>query len=134
MNPADWSPTLLDGVAHLHLSGYLLFADSCRELARAAIRSARRADVTVSLDPASTGFINDLGIDRFLAMAEGRTSCCPTRPRQPFSTGLPQPADAAAKLSRQFPLVAVTLGAAGALVAAAGEVIAQVGGPAGAGS
>ncbi|MFD7015474.1 carbohydrate kinase family protein [Streptomyces sp. NPDC059161] len=129
MNPADWSPTLLAGVAHLHLSGYLLFADSCRELARAAIRSARRADVTVSLDPASTGFINDLGIDRFLAMAEGTDVLLPNAAEAAFLTGLPQPAEAAAKLSRQFPLVAVTLGAAGALVAAAGEVIAQVAAP-----
>ncbi|MFE4869676.1 carbohydrate kinase family protein [Streptomyces sp. NPDC056682] len=129
MNPADWSPTLLEGVAHLHLSGYLLFADSCRELARAAIRSARRADVTVSLDPASTGFINDLGIDRFLAMAEGTDVLLPNAAEASFLTGLPQPAEAAAKLSRQFPLVAVTLGAAGALVAAAGEVIAQVTAP-----
>ncbi|MFE9556083.1 carbohydrate kinase family protein [Streptomyces sp. NPDC006703] len=129
MNPADWSPALLEGVAHLHLSGYLLFADSCRELARAAIRSARRADVTVSLDPASTGFINDLGIDRFLAMAEGTDVLLPNAAEAALLTGLPQPADAAAKLSRQFPLVAVTLGAAGALVAAAGEVIAQVAAP-----
>lgn len=39
--PADWTPSLLDGAAHLHLSGYLFFADSSRELAAVALRAAR---------------------------------------------------------------------------------------------
>ncbi|MFI6683452.1 carbohydrate kinase family protein [Streptomyces sp. NPDC050485] len=129
MNPADWSPALLDGVSHLHLSGYLLFAGPSRELAFAARKSARLAEVTVSLDPASTGFIHALGVDRFLAMAEGTDVLLPNADEASFLTGLPEPADAAAKLSRQFPLVAVTLGAAGALVAAAGEVVAEAAAP-----
>ncbi|WP_406509113.1 carbohydrate kinase family protein [Streptomyces sp. NBC_00212] len=129
MSPADWSPALLDGVAHLHLSGYLLFADQCRQLAVAARESARRAGVTVSLDPASTGFIADLGVERFLTMTEGVDVLLPNADEAAFLTGLPEPADAAAKLSRQFPLVAVTLGAAGALVATDGEVVARVAAP-----
>ncbi|MFI6472527.1 carbohydrate kinase family protein [Streptomyces sp. NPDC050516] len=129
MSPADWSPALLDGVAHLHLSGYLLFAEQCRQLAIAARESARRAGVTVSLDPASTGFIADLGVERFLTMTEGVDALLPNADEAAFLTGLPEPADAAAKLSRQFPLVAVTLGAAGALVATDGEVIARVAAP-----
>ncbi|MGW2860726.1 carbohydrate kinase family protein [Streptomyces sp. NPDC001205] len=129
MNPADWSPDLLDGIAHLHLSGYLLFADRSRQLALAARESARRAGVTVSLDPASTGFIGALGIERFLDMTEGADVLLPNADEAAFLTGLPEPADAAAKLSRRFPLVAVTLGAAGALVASAGEVIARVAAP-----
>ncbi|MEU9193556.1 carbohydrate kinase family protein [Streptomyces hundungensis] len=126
MCPADWSPALLDGVAHLHLSGYLLFAGPSRQLALAARESAREAGVGVSLDPASTGFITGLGIERFLALTEGIDVLLPNADEASLLTGLPEPADAAAKLSRQFPWVAVTLGAAGALVAAAGEVVARV--------
>ncbi|MGW2813043.1 carbohydrate kinase family protein [Streptomyces sp. NPDC001415] len=129
MSPADWSPALLDGIAHLHLSGYLLFADRSRQLALAAWESARRAGVTVSLDPASTGFVADLGVERFLTSTEGVDVLLPNADEAAFLTDLPEPADAAAKLSRQFPLVAVTLGAAGALVAAEGEVIARVAAP-----
>ncbi|GGT96187.1 carbohydrate kinase family protein [Streptomyces violascens] len=129
MNPADWSPDLLDGIAHLHLSGYLLFADQSRQLALAARESARQAGVIVSLDPASTGFIGDLGVERFLAATEGVDVLLPNADEAAFLTGLPEPADAAAKLSRQFPLVAVTLGAAGALVATGGEVVAKVAAP-----
>ncbi len=110
MSPADWSPDLLDGVAHLHLSGYLLFADQCRQLALIARESARSAGVTVSLDPASTGFIGTLGIEEFLGLAEGIDVLLPNAAEATFLTGLPEPADAAVKLSRRFPMVAVTLG------------------------
>lgn len=40
LTPDDWAPALLDGAAHLHLSGYLFFADSSRELALVALRAA----------------------------------------------------------------------------------------------
>ncbi|MFB7741351.1 carbohydrate kinase family protein [Streptomyces sp. NPDC056132] len=129
MSPADWSPDLLDGVAHLHLSGYLLFADPCRQLALTARESARSAGITVSLDPASTGFIGALGIEEFLALAEGIDVLLPNAAEAAFLTGLPEPADAAVKLSRRFPMVAVTLGAAGALVAVGGEVVARTAAP-----
>ncbi|MET9360833.1 PfkB family carbohydrate kinase [Streptomyces sp. NPDC006632] len=129
LGPADWSPALLDGVAHLHLSGYLLFADRSRQLALLARDSARGAGVSVSVDPASSGFLADLGVERFLAAAEGADVLLPNAQEATYLTGLPEPADAAAKLSRLFPLVAVTLGSAGALVAAAGEVVARVPAP-----
>ncbi|MEU9096246.1 PfkB family carbohydrate kinase [Streptomyces sp. NPDC048361] len=129
MGPADWSPALLDGVAHLHLSGYLLFADRSRQLALLARDAADQKGVTVSLDPASSGFLADLGVERFLAMAEGVDVLLPNADEATYLTGLPEPAEAAAKLSRVFPLVAVTLGPAGALAAAAGEVVARVPAP-----
>ncbi|MFG3285950.1 carbohydrate kinase family protein [Streptomyces sp. NPDC048111] len=129
MNPADWSPGLLDGVAHLHLSGYLLFAEQSRQLALTARESARAAGVPVSVDPASTGFLAELGVDRFLALTEGVELLLPNADEATLLTGLTEPADAAAKLSRQYPVVAVTLGASGALVAVRGEVVARVAAP-----
>lgn len=120
--PADWSSSLLDGVAHLHLSGYLFFADTSRETARLALRAARERGVTVSVDPASVGFIGGLGVDRFLEAVAGADVLLPNADEAQLLTGLPSAADAAARLSRCFPLVAATLGAGGALVAAAGCV------------
>ncbi|MER5812453.1 PfkB family carbohydrate kinase, partial [Streptomyces sp. NPDC002033] len=69
--PADWAPALLDGAAHLHLSGYLFFAESSRELALVALRAARTRGVPVSVDPASAGFLAVLGAGRFLAAVAG---------------------------------------------------------------
>ncbi|MFJ4833914.1 carbohydrate kinase family protein [Streptomyces sp. NPDC088747] len=126
LEPADWSPALLDGVARLHLSGYLLFSESGRALVSVALESARARGVPVSLDPASAGFLKRLGVDRFLALAEGVDILLPSRDEACLLTGLPDPADAAAKLSRHVPLVVAKQGGDGALVARGGAVHARV--------
>ncbi|MEU6622297.1 PfkB family carbohydrate kinase [Streptomyces litmocidini] len=129
LSPADWSAGLLDGVARLHLSGYLFFAAPSRGAARRALRDAREAGVPVSVDPASAGFLAELGADRFLAAAEGAETLLPNADEARSLTGRDEPEAAAAELSRRFPLVVVTLGAAGALVAEGGAVIARVAAP-----
>lgn len=126
LDPGDWSDTLLDGVARLHLSGYLLFSEPSRALVATALDSARARDVPVSLDPASAGFLTELGVDRFLELAEGIDALLPSRDEARLLTGLPDPADAAAELSRHVPLVVAKQGADGALVARSGTVCARV--------
>ncbi|MBK3523392.1 MULTISPECIES: carbohydrate kinase family protein [Streptomyces] len=126
LGPADWSDALLDGVDRLHLSGYLLFTESSRALAGTALAAARARGVPVSLDPASAGFLVELGVDRFLAFARGLDVLLPSRDEACLLTGLPDPADAAAKLSRLVPLVVVKAGADGALVARRGAVPTRV--------
>ncbi|MFD4322303.1 carbohydrate kinase family protein [Streptomyces sp. NPDC058548] len=130
LSPDDWSADLLDGVARLHLSGYLFFAAPSRETARLALRDAREAGVPVSVDPASAGFLAELGVDRFLAAADGTEVLLPNADEARSLTGRDEPEVAAAELSRRFPLVVVTLGAAGALVAEDGSVTARVTAPA----
>ncbi|SDM12419.1 carbohydrate kinase family protein [Streptomyces wuyuanensis] len=124
--PADWSPGLLDGVSRLHLSGYLLFSEPSRELAGLALADALDRGVPVSVDPASAGFIAALGVDRFLAATAGAAVLLPNADEARLLTGLPDTADAAAKLSRHVPLAVVTLGAGGALVAESGAVTARI--------
>ncbi|MFF7241268.1 sugar kinase [Streptomyces collinus] len=126
LEPADWSDALLDGVTRLHLSGYLLFSEPSRELAAVALAAARARGVRVSLDPASAGFLAEFGVDRFLAFVEGLDVLLPSRDEACLLTGLAEPDDAAAKLSRLVPLVVAKSGAAGALVARAGRVLARV--------
>ncbi|MFJ9816382.1 carbohydrate kinase family protein [Streptomyces sp. NPDC101151] len=126
LEPADWSDALLDGVARLHLSGYLLFSEPSRALAALALAAARARGVPVSLDPASAGFLVEFGVDRFLAFAEGLDVLLPSRDEACLLTGLPEPGDAAAKLSRLVPLVVAKSGVAGALVARSGAVVARV--------
>ncbi|UYQ61520.1 carbohydrate kinase family protein [Streptomyces peucetius] len=124
--PADWSPSMLDGVGHLHLSGYLLFSDTSRAAALSAMGTARSRGVPVSVDPASAGFIADLGVERLLSVLDGVDVLLPNADEARLLTGLPDPADAAAKLSRLVPLTVVTLGGRGALVAEAGEITARL--------
>ncbi|RRQ89204.1 carbohydrate kinase family protein [Streptomyces griseofuscus] len=120
LEPADWSDALLDGVAWLHLSGYLLFTESSHALAETALDAARARGVPVSMDPASAGFLAELGVGRFLAFAEGLDALLPSRDEACLLTGLPEPVDAAAELSRIVPLVVVKAGADGALVSRSG--------------
>ncbi|WP_329121875.1 carbohydrate kinase family protein [Streptomyces sp. NBC_01353] len=129
LSPTDWTDAFLDGVTHLHLSGYLFFAAPSRATVLRALRAAREAGVPVSVDPASTGFLERLGVDRFLTAAQGAEVLFPNADEARLLTGCAEPAQAAEVLSRTFPLVVVTLGAAGALVAEAGSVTGRVTAP-----
>ncbi|MEV6958462.1 sugar kinase [Streptomyces sp. NPDC051207] len=126
LGPADWSEALLDGVGRLHLSGYLLFSEPSRALVATAVASARARGVPVSLDPASAGFIKDLGADRFLALVEDVDVLLPSRDEACLLTGRSGAEDAAAELSRRVPLVVVKQGADGALVSRSGGMSAHV--------
>ncbi|MCX5268967.1 sugar kinase [Streptomyces sp. NBC_00199] len=124
--PADWSDSLLDGVGRLHLSGYLLFSESGRALVRTASAAARARGIPVSLDPASAGFLVELGLPRFLSLVTDVDVLLPSRDEARLLTGVPDGADAAAELSRHVPLVVAKQGADGALVAREGTVLARV--------
>ncbi|MGY0066654.1 carbohydrate kinase family protein [Streptomyces sp. QTS137] len=126
LEPADWSDALLDGVARLHLSGYLLFGEPGRAFVAVALKAARARGVPVSVDPASAGFLAQLGADRFLSLVEGVDILLPSRDEACLLTGLSGAADAAARLSRRVPLVVSKQGAEGALLARAGQVCARV--------
>ncbi|MFC8421115.1 carbohydrate kinase family protein [Streptomyces sp. NPDC057236] len=126
LDPGDWSDALLDGVARLHLSGYLLFTEPSRALVAVASKAARARGVPVSLDPASAGFLVRLGVDRFLSLVEGVDVLLPSRDEACLLTGASEVADAAARLSRHVPLVVAKQGAEGALLARSGEVYARV--------
>ncbi|MFQ6146848.1 carbohydrate kinase family protein [Streptomyces seoulensis] len=128
--PGDWSDALLDGVARLHLSGYLLFSASGRALVAVAVASARARGVPVSLDPASAGFLAVLGAGRFLELVAGVDVLLPSRDEACLLAGVADPAFAAAELSRRVPLVVAKQGADGALVARGGAVRARVAAPA----
>lgn len=126
LDPGDWSDVLLEGVARLHLSGYLLFAGPSRAFVAVALKAARARGVPVSLDPASAGFLGRLGTDRFLSLVEGVDVLLPSRDEACLLTGVSDAADAAARLSRHVPLVVAKQGAGGALLARSGEVYARV--------
>ncbi|WP_416967287.1 carbohydrate kinase family protein [Streptomyces sp. 4F14] len=126
LDAGDWSEGLLDGVVRMHLSGYLLFSSGGRELVRVALASARARGVPVSVDPASAGFLAELGVERFLELVDGVDVLLPSRDEACLLTGLPDTADAAVKLSRHFPLVIAKDGPHGALVARAGTLLAHV--------
>jgi ribokinase len=108
---------------HLHLSGYTLLDDGPRPAGLAALAAARAAGCTVSVDPASTGPLAAAGVDRWLADVDGATLLLPNADEARLLTGRADTADAAGALAERFPLVAVSLGAEGALWAAGGLLL-----------
>lgn len=136
LGPGDWADSLLDGVGHLHLSGYLLFAGPGRELAALAAARARQQGVTVSVDPASVAYLQQLGCERFLGLLDGFGGVdllLPNLAEARCLAGGDASAESAAALlsARCGGLVAVKLGAAGALLARGGEVLGRVAAPPG---
>jgi sugar/nucleoside kinase (ribokinase family) len=130
LGPADWDDALLDGTGHVHVSGYTLFSPSGRDLAELAIARARRRGVPVSVDPASTGFLADFGVERFVAATAGCV-IMPNSDEAALLTRTPLTrADgaqaAAAELSRAYDLAVVKLGGAGAVAARGGRVTVRV--------
>jgi ribokinase len=113
LRPAD-VPTLPAG-AHLHLSGYTLLDPESRDTGLTALAAAAAAGCTVSVDPASTGPLAAYGVDRWLADTAGATLLLPNADEARLLTGCADPTDAARALARAHQIVAVSLGADGAL-------------------
>ncbi len=61
----DLSPELLDGVGLVMVSGYSFFADGPRRAVQALLVAARQRHVAVAIDPASIGFLAEVGPQLF---------------------------------------------------------------------
>ncbi|MEU8246196.1 sugar kinase [Nonomuraea sp. NPDC048916] len=120
----DWDRSMLDGVGHLHLSGYVLFAEPGLELARLAMSEAAAAGAGISVDPASTGPLREFGVARFLRETAAAGLIIPNLDEALLLTGAPTPARAAEILSERYGTAVVKLGPQGALVATGGRILA----------
>lgn len=104
---------------HLHLSGYVLLdaAAPCRHAGQAALRRAKAAGMTTSVDPASSGPLHALGVDTFVDWVAGVTTLMPNLTELVTLTGETDPDRAAQQLRTRAwaDEVVVTLGAEGAL-------------------
>ena len=116
----DCDAVSLEGAALLHLTGYTLFG--ALDDGASYSRLIARAGVPVSVTPGSAGFIADYGVSRFLSVVKGATLLFPNLAEGRLLTGLDDPAEVVAALAAEFPVVALTLGSEGVLVASDGEV------------
>ena len=107
---------------HLHLSGYTLLDPGPRAAGLAALSAAVAAGCTVSVDPASTGPLRGYGVQRWLEDTASATVLLPNADEARLLTGCGDVADAARALAGRHPVVAVSLGADGALWAS-GDVL-----------
>ena len=96
-----------------------------------SVAAARARGIGVSVDPASSGFLREFGADRFLALLGGADLLLPNLDEARVLTGQADPAIAARVLSARCDcLVALKLGAAGALLAERAALLGPVPAPA----
>ncbi|MDH6114589.1 sugar/nucleoside kinase (ribokinase family) [Kitasatospora sp. MAP12-15] len=126
LGPEDWDPALLEDAGRLHLSGYLLFAEPGRRLAALALAAAHARGLPISVDPASTAFLQRLGPAAFLAAIAGAELLLPNLAEARLLTGTADPATAAEQLSATYGEAVVKLGPQGALAARDGAVVARI--------
>ena len=113
LGPEDIPTSLLSG-GHLHLVGYTFSGGSRRETAFEALRLAREAGMTVSVDPSALPMLEDIGPDRFLAWTRGADLCFPNLQEGSLLAGAEDPDQIAVDLLGHYPAVILKLGAEGA--------------------
>ena len=121
---SDIPAAALDRAAVLHLTGYTFCEPPLVEVALWLIGQARSRGLAVTVDPGSASFLARLEPGAFLGWTEGAAVCFPNREEAAVLTGLPpqtDPALMAARLTRYYRTVVVTLGAGGCVLVVPGE-------------
>ena len=113
LGPED-IPLSLFSVGHLHLVGYTFSGGSRRKAAFEALRLAREAGMTVSVDPSAVPMLEDIGPDRFLAWTRGADLCFPNLQEGSLLAGAEDPDQIAENLLDHYAAVVLKLGAEGA--------------------
>lgn len=119
LGPADMSAGLLDDAGLLHVSGYQFFEAATRAVVRGLWARALGAGLETSVDPASVAGLREVGVGPFLEWTQGATFIFPNLDEGRLLTGCDEPDAITAALLLSYPVVALKLGPAGALVAAA---------------
>jgi len=71
LSPDDLPPSLLEDVGLVVVSGYSFFAPGPRAAVMTLVAMARARAIDVAVDPASVGFLNEVGVGNFLDWTEG---------------------------------------------------------------
>lgn len=114
---ADVAAALGAGVRHVHLSGYLLGEPPGRRAAARLLAGARVGGASVSVDPSSVALLRALGPAAFLTATRGASVLLPNLAEGRALTGARAPDRVVDALLAHYPVVALTLGAEGALCA-----------------
>lgn len=107
---------LLDTAGVVHVSGYTITKDHARGTPRAMIAHAQDRGIPVSVDPASTGYLADYGVERFLEEMRGVEVIFPNLTEGALLSGETHPDRIGAVLLERFPTVVLKRGADGAIL------------------
>ena len=117
LSPDDLPKDLFAPGSHLHVSGYTLLNEGSRPAAVAAIDRAGQADMTISVDGASTAPLERTGAEPFLDLTSAATLLIVNEAQAAVLTGRDDPGQAIRVLTAWYPEVVVKLGPEGAMYA-----------------
>ncbi len=114
LNIGDIPKDILNNVGLVMLSGYSFFADGPREVVGQIMVWAKQKNIKVAIDPASAGFIKDVGVKQFLDWIKGAAILMPNLEEAELLSGEKSAARQLAVLSEIFELVIIKQGVKGA--------------------
>lgn len=119
LSPADLPDRLLAGVAVLLVSGYSFFAPEPREAVSGLVARAKARGIAIAIDPASTGFLAEVGPDTFLGWTAGADFLFANRDEAELLCGSPDIDEQVRRLGESFGTVVIKRGAEGAVLGGA---------------
>ena len=117
----DLPASLLDDADVLHLTGYSFCEPPVLEVALWLLGQARSRGLAVTVDPGSAAFLARMEPGMFLRWTDGAAVCFPNRDEAAVLVGEADPVSMATRLTRNYGVVVLKLGAGGCLLAAAGH-------------
>lgn len=121
LSPEDLPQSLLDGIDLLHISGYALFDPVPRAAVLAFMAAAHASGIPVSMDPSSTGFLEEVGPEMFLEWTAGVDYLFPNADEAKLLSGCDDLNDQMAALEASYGTVVIKCGARGAMLGGRGR-------------
>lgn len=121
LSATDLPHTLLENVALLHVSGYALFEPGPRAAVLALIAAAHASGIPVSIDPASSGFLAEVGPENFRRWTSGADFFFPNADEAELLTGTTNAEAQLDALSTHYRTVILKRGASGAMLGGQGR-------------
>ena len=116
LSAEDLTPALLDGVRLAVVSGYCFFAKGPRQAVMALGATARARQIPVAVDPASVGFLEEVGVANFLSWTAGATTIFANEAEALALTGTAEIDEQVRVLGATYLRVIIKRGAAGAVL------------------
>jgi sugar/nucleoside kinase (ribokinase family) len=116
LSPEDLPQDLFAPGSHLHVSGYTLLNPGSRPAVLAALSTADRAGMSISIDGASAAPLERVGAEPFLQLTNGVTLLFVNAAQGKVLTGRDDPGQAARVLNAWYPQVVMKLGPDGAMM------------------
>jgi sugar/nucleoside kinase (ribokinase family) len=115
LSRADLPESLLDGIELVLQSGYSLVSPGPRAAVLALTEAAQARGISLTVDPGSHSFLEEIGAKNFLRWTTGARICFPNEAEAAVLTGTEDPEQQLGALTATYPLVVIKRGPAGAV-------------------